>query len=288
MKYEIVSDHGDRLSVTVFAGGRPLVATKEHPNFDVIVEALISGEDDPKRIRELFDTGIPIKRSFGRALKRMARKAVGVEGERLSKSIEVKNGKILYNDVPIHNTLTDVILRYYRSGERDFEPLVLFLENLQRNPNAHSREHLYRWISDRHLIITDDGCFLAYKKVYRASEPGYFKSASAGHGVVDGVKYERRTLPQKIGSVVSMPREDVTFNPRTHCASGLHVGQWGYVEGFSGDTIVQVKVNPEDVVSVPDDHDSEKMRVCRYELLRVVTRQQHHALVRTQKKGAWA
>lgn len=286
MKYKIVKDHGERISATVFlGGGRPLVASKEHPNFDAICEALVSGEEDPDKIRDLFDTSIPIARSFTRALKRMARKVTGVEGERLSKKVEVRNGRIYHEGNEVHGVLVDVIVKFYQAGEKDFRPLVMFLERLQENPNAHSREHLYRWIESRNLTITDSGHFLAYKKVYTTSEPGVFKSASSGHGIVDG-KPQTGQLKQKIGSVVEMPREDVTFDPNTHCARGLHVGQWGYVNGFSGDTIVEVLIDPVDVVSVPLDHGSEKMRVCRYRLLRVTTARDRKALRKVSVKSS--
>jgi hypothetical protein len=58
----------------------------------------------------------------------------------------------------------------------------------------------------------------------------------------------------------------------------VHVGSLEYVRGFAcgygtegGDRIVIVKVNPADVVSVPYDCQNQKVRTCKYEVLREYT-----------------
>ena len=55
------------------------------------------------------------------------------------------------------------------------------------------------------------------------------------------------------------------------CSNGLHAGALNYVASYgsveSNDRIVIVKINPEDVVSVPSDCNCEKLRTCRYEVV---------------------
>lgn len=276
MRHKISTDHGDPTSVTVFIkGSRPLVAAKEHPNFGAIVDALRAGEKDPKKIRDLFDTSQPIKRGFRRAFKNMARNlGLTAPTEMLSKKVEVRDGRIYYDNEEVNGTLVDVIVQYHADGNEDFTPLVLFLENLMQNPNPHSREHLYRWVSNREMVITEDGCFLAYKAVHRLGDKGThtYRSSTAGSNTVrvDGRKFTGH-VPQSIGSKIEMPREEVTFSPGVHCAQGLHAGTWGYTRWFGGGTTLLVKINPADVVSVPTDHKSQKLRTCAYEVMDEVT-----------------
>ncbi len=40
-----------------------------------------------------------------------------------------------------------------------------------------------------------------------------------------------------------------------------------YAGGFAGNNLIEVAVNPADVVSVPYDYNQQKCRCCRYEVL---------------------
>jgi hypothetical protein len=66
-----------------------------------------------------------------------------------------------------------------------------------------------------------------------------------------------------------MDRDMVDADSSRTCSRGLHVASWGYVKGHS--TIVSVKVNPVDVVSIPYDYNGQKMRVCRYQVIDTIT-----------------
>jgi hypothetical protein len=100
------------------------------------------------------------------------------------------------------------------------------------------------------LPITDDGYFLAYKRVNRN-----YTDCHSG------------TFDNHVGKVVEMPREKVNANRNETCSAGLHVCSHSYLSHYSGDRIVVVKINPKDVVSVPVDYNNAKMRVCRYEVV---------------------
>lgn len=88
----------------------------------------------------------------------------------------------------------------------------------------------------------------------------------------EGGLFDNRTrkVSNNIGNVVSMPRWMVDADKKVTCSQGLHVGAWNYVTSFMGDTIIKVRVNPRDVVSVPDDYNDMKMRACRYEVVAIV------------------
>ena len=72
-----------------------------------------------------------------------------------------------------------------------------------------------------------------------------------------------------------MPYEEVTADPTKHCSSGLHCGSIDYIRSYGnfkvdkngeqiGDRLVNVKINPNAVVSVPEDSDRQKVRVYHY------------------------
>lgn len=169
--------------------------------------------------------------------------------------VEVVDDELFFMGKPMHSVLADRIVELTGEG-LDTKSYRRFLSNLKRNPNPDSVEQLYGFIEACGLSITDDGCFLAYKKVredYRDKFSGTFLNTP--------------------GSVVRMDRSEVSTDPADACAPGLHVGAWGYSGHngwFGGDKVMLVKVNPRNVCRVPNDHGCQKCAVCEYEVLREV------------------
>jgi hypothetical protein len=122
---------------------------------------------------------------------------------------------------------------------------------------------LFDWLKSEDFTITEDGDILGYR--YLRDD---FTSYHSGPGIVNGVPTNGH-LDNSVGNVVEMARSSVTHDPRSSCASGLHVGNWGYSGNQSN--IVEVIVNPRDVVSVPVDAGGSKMRVCRYTVSKVAS-----------------
>jgi hypothetical protein len=132
-----------------------------------------------------------------------------------------------------------------------YEHLRNFWRRCLCNPRRESIQQLFAFVSRHLLTITDEGMFVTYKAV-RAN---YYDKHSG-------------TFDNHPGLVVTMPRQEVTFDPNTHCAAGLHVSNYDYAHGFAnfgaGDRIVVCLVDPADVVSVPHDCSAQKIRVCKY------------------------
>lgn len=130
-----------------------------------------------------------------------------------------------------------------------YDHLRNFWRRCQCNPNPGSVEQLFAFVSRHLLTITDEGLFVAYKAV----RDNYYDKHSG-------------TFDNHPGLVVTMPRAEVTFDPNTHCAAGLHVSNYDYAYGFASgtDRIVVCLVDPADVVSVPNDCSAQKIRVCKY------------------------
>lgn len=254
MQFKITGQN-DTATVSAVLNGTLYVADSSHVNFDNIVDALLNDDSDETTVAEMFDVESAIAKQF----------------EVLSDRVSFKRGKVYFDGDEVHSVLADQISRLVSDGE-PVGPLVLFMENVYQNPNEHSREQLFGWLDKRNFAITEDGHFLAYKSVYSGyagSDNDYeYRSVSGGRAVVDGTEYEGQ-IPQGIGSVVTMPRSEVQHDPSVGCHTGLHAGTIGYASTFSGDTVLLVKINPRDVVSVPTDCNYEKIRTCRYEVLSV-------------------
>lgn len=169
-------------------------------------------------------------------------------------NVEYKNGNVYVNGEVLHNTIAVRVAVFAENG-LPIQPILNFIANLQENPSFNSRTQLYTFLEHMDIVLTDDGCFLAYKSVrndYMDKYSGNFSN--------------------KVGSVLEMKRTEVDDNTNNHCSKGFHVGSLKY-SGPGGwyhspnDRVMIVKVNPRDAVSVPSDHSCQKLRVCRYEVL---------------------
>lgn len=256
LSYNIARNEDGTTSVSVVIDGKIYLASDTHPNYSSILDALLElsggdwddSQDTPEEyIASLFDVSFTVGQQF----------------QRLSDRVSVSGGKIYLDGEEIDNALTQAILRFSEEGQ-DFQPLVNFFEKIENNPNPHSREHLYRWLNTNRFTIHDDGDFLAYKGLSTNNH-----SINSGGASVDG-EWVEGTIPNLPGSVIEMPRSKVEFDPANGCSTGLHAATFQFATGFGQGVVVQVKVNPRDVVSVPVDSGDEKLRVCRYAVLSVV------------------
>ena len=254
MRYNLVRGV-DIATITVYHNGEMYTADEKHPAFKDIVSKCLA--DDATAI-DYFDVT----------------KAVSKKFERLSNNVTARHGHIYYDGDEVHDVIVDHIFRAMEEGTK-FDPLVKFLDNLHANPNKHSVEHLYRWLhSTKGFTINARGNIIGYKGVNKKLNPNgvptdEYLSCHAGYAIVDGVEVNGN-VPNKVGSVIEMPRSKVTFDPKQGCSYGLHVGVWDYAKSW-GTVVLNVEVNPRDVVSVPSDSSDQKMRVCRYKVLSVNT-----------------
>lgn len=169
----------------------------------------------------------------------------------------VKDGLVYVNGVAASQVLSDKIVRFSNEG-LPFKPLLKFAENLQSNPSFRAVNELYQFLEKNLHPLTDNGCFIAYKKVRKD-----FKDAYSG-------KFDN-----SVGNVVEMPRNQVNEDANQTCSHGLHVANWDYAHNVysagDGGIMLEVEVNPIDVVAVPIDYNNAKMRVCKYKVLSVIT-----------------
>ncbi len=240
IQYHLIRNEDGESNIVVFISGEaPQVAHESHPNFEAILLGATQGDES---ILSLFDVA----------------KTVGEKFQRLSERVTTQHGKLFLDGVEVNNTLTEQVLRFLDEGVEDWQPLVNFFENVQANPNEHSREQLFNWLSQRDFTITRDGLIVGYKGV-----TSDLKSIHSGRAIVDGVEVTGQ-IPNAIGSIIEMPRDQVQWDPSIGCHTGLHVGTYDYASNFGRGALLEVHVNPRDVVSVPTDCDWAKVRCCRY------------------------
>jgi hypothetical protein len=170
--------------------------------------------------------------------------------------ITVVEGCVFHDGTLVNNALADRIIQGVREGE-NVKPFTNFLENLMSNPSNRAIKELYLFLQKAEMPITEDGHFLAYKNV--SSD---YKDKFSGR------------IDNHVGSICAMDRNGVDDERDNTCSHGLHFCALSYLQkmwGFSGHNMI-VKINPKDVVSIPNDYDNAKGRTCRYEVIGEVTR----------------
>lgn len=229
----IVTDN----SITLLLGGIPKVVPQSHKNFEDIEQALIKGQTE-EFIKTLVDESEQMK------------VFVMSDGE---SDVEVRDGELFYKGTAINSSLSRRIVSMKEKGF-DISPFTKFMENLYNNPSYRAVNELYGFLEACNLPITEDGHFLAYKKI-----------------TGDYLDVYTRTLDNSIGKTVEMARNQVNEDANQTCSFGLHVASYSYMSSYSGQRIVICKINPADVVAVPVDYNNAKMRVCKYEVVNEIS-----------------
>lgn len=229
--------------------------TAADPNYGAVLNALIGTTDHAYTADEVLALINPALRL----------RAIATELSRLSQRITYHDDQWFYDERPMANALTKHIEKMYADSDFHWERYVLFLDNLALNPSEKSKRHLFHWMDNHDVVITEDGHLLMWKGVRSDG-----RSSHSGFALVDGVEIIGR-IPNVPGTTISMPRDRVDPERDEACSYGLHVGTKSYAENFVGSSgkVVMCKVDPRDIVSVPSDCENQKVRTCRYEVTEV-------------------
>lgn len=217
---------------------KPFNVNQSHQNFNAIVEALKAEEWD--RIHDLINVTKQIAQSI--------RETGGNENGRIQ--ICSAAGVILFDGLEIRNTLVDRIIKMLADGF-NVKPMCALLENCM-DLRKEVADRIFDWIEAGCMPITDDGCFLAFKRVN-------FDYTSF---------YDGKTM-NAVGSWVRLPRSMCDDNQHNTCSSGLHFCSQGYLPSYHGGDgrILVLKVNPKDVIAIPYEYGTAKGRACAYEVV---------------------
>lgn len=230
--------------INIIHDGKTYTADSSHANFDKIRNILMRvGIASPSDVNLMLSEAfmlINVKRAV----------LTYMQGK-----IKIEDDVVTYGDLVIDNGLTKRIIDAMSEG-KDVKFLVNFFENLMLNPSRRAVNELYGFLSHNDIELTEDGHFLAWKRVNKNYTDMYTDKIS-----------------NKPGSVVEVPRNQVDEDSSRTCSAGLHVAAKSYLPHYGGGNgvIVQVKVHPRDVVAIPADYNDAKMRTCRYEVMKDVT-----------------
>lgn len=217
-------------TITITSGIKSVTIDFSHPKFEEAVNVLHSTRD-ADRVIELVDLEKSVRDYFEH------------------NNIKVTGGEVFYKDRVMHSSLTKRIIASIDNNEQ-FMKYILFMENLMLNPSNKAVTRLFDFLEANDIEITEDGQFIAWKKV--------------GSGFMD---LYTGTMSNAPGAILTMDRNLVNENDDITCSHGLHVCSKSYLSqyGVSGSNkVVRVLVHPRDVVSIPTDYDNAKMRTCGY------------------------
>ena len=215
-------------NVTVVIDGKPHTVSKTHISYQKVVDAIKAGEWDT--VKSIIDP-VKVVLNYGAG------------------NISIQGDKLFWKGEPFAGVLATRMISMLEEGF-SIEPMAVFMHRLLKNPSKRSVDELYGFLEKNSLPITPDGHFLAYKKVKND-----YKDCYTG------------TMNNSVGSVVEMERNRVDDDQNRTCSTGLHFCSRDYLNHFGGERVVIVKINPRDVVSIPNDYNDSKGRACRYEVV---------------------
>lgn len=225
-------------SISILFDGRMQTVPNTQPGFAQLYEHLKESDHDYATVNTLLNA-----------------KAVV---ERLNAGdVKVVGDTVFFRGQPVYSTLAERIVEQLNEGF-DARPWALFMDKLMANPSSRARTQLYEYLERWNTPLTDNGDFVAFKRVRS-----------------DYTDVRTGTIDNSPGTEPWMPREEVEENPDVTCSRGLHVCSYHYLPHFPGACIVSVAVNPANVVSIPTDYQHAKMRVCRYKVIGDVSGENH-------------
>lgn len=251
----LINKYGDSSTITISLKNRPHQVSNSDPKFQALVDA-VKGDASDEEIEAILT-----------AEARKLEEAVSV-----ADGFDYNAGILSYQGVALEPVLGDYIINLVRDGF-DATGMVNFVRNLFDNPSYRAVHELYPFLKKGNNVITEDGHFLAYKRI-----SGTYYDVHSGEVLNKPAALltdeERAALPLKAGGVITtlidgvttvfMPRNMVDEDSSRTCSAGLHVCSFDYLSSFGGNRVIVCKVNPRDVVSIPQDYNDTKMRVCRY------------------------
>jgi hypothetical protein len=170
-------------------------------------------------------------------------------------ALEITSSSVLYDGQEVQSEMTEFLIEKFLNDPHDQDGFNAWSNFIKVVSNATSYKvvnRLFMFLQKNDLTITADGKVLAWKVVrpdYKDKHSGRFDNSP--------------------GQVLEMPRGKVDDDDTSHCSYGFHICSWGYLRSFSstGDKVVQVEVDVNDIVAIPLDYNGEKVRVCKYRVV---------------------
>jgi hypothetical protein len=214
---------------------------------------LISVPSDHPKFRQIVD--LLRIRDFDNAIALMDTRTAVRQWINDHPRLELRNDRLHLDGEQFSDLITDKALNMIERGN-SAQPLVNFLTNVRNNPSATAQNELLLFCEANDFMIDETGCIVAYKSVR-----GNYTDIHSG-------KFDN-----SVGTVNSMPRRTVDDRRDVTCSYGLHFASHQYASTWAGAIdgrnlrLMVIRVNPADVVSIPNDYGNQKGRCCRYEVV---------------------
>ena len=208
-----------------------------------IVEAIMPG------LSKMQPVELDIGQFKKAALETVAHVVPGVKAGENGMTIQHRDREIPAKALERH--IEDIA--YFGKSAKGFKN---FLRHFNKQDVKHSADELLDFMKNADMPIADDGSIIGYKML----------NLYAGDVFVD---CHTRTVKQKLGTLVYMPKSKVSDDRRQACGTGLHVAAPKYITSFGGSVLTLVKVRPHDVIRVPSDENT-KMGCAAYQIVAVL------------------
>ena len=209
-----------------------------NPNWDTLLDAI--RKDDVK----MFTENIDVRAAF----------ETYVEG-----NVKVVGSEVHYGNVKLHGVVVDRIFDFMKNN-LPVRPMLRFIDKLYKNPSARSVNELYNFLAHKKLPIVSNGNFRAYKGLMSDS----YSVTGGSTALLQGKVREDGRIFNGVGETIECMRNSVNDNKDDTCSYGLHAGSYEYASNFSQGKLVEVEIDPSDVVSIPSDCSGQKLRTCKY------------------------
>ena len=219
-------------SITVFYDNRPYTIASDHVNFTKVKDAIKS------KAYHLIPGLMNIRLAITKFLSS-------------DRAFSLVNDRVTLDGFSFSEGVTAKVLAMLNAGF-DADPLFNFLRKVRLNPSATAQNELLMFCVANGFLIHEDGDIIAYKAV----RPDY-KDIHSG------------TILNKVGTVVSIPRNAVDDARDRTCSYGLHFAAHEYAKNFGNGNghLMVMKIHPRDIVAIPSDYQNQKGRTCRYEII---------------------
>jgi hypothetical protein len=219
--------------VLMFLNGKQLVVGNDHPNFSKIKAALKAKAYDT--IEAMAD------------IRQTVQNFISTDGK-----FSLVGDRITLDGTPFSDAVTEKVLAMIDAGH-NADPLYAFLRKVRSNPSKTAQDELLLFCVANGFMIHEDGDILAYKSVRN-----------------DYTDIHSGTVRNKVGDKPSMARGGVDDKRENTCSSGFHFAAHQYATTWHGRVdarLMIMKINPANVVSIPNDYGNQKARCCEYEVI---------------------
>lgn len=246
----------NRHLTVITSTGKVLTITKDNPNWPEILKCLKRNDEigiidlmSVKKTIEKFGSNVP-KRG----------------------DIEVRGNEVFYRTEKLYGDDVNRIITFVTDGI-PHDGMINFLDRKLKNPSKKAIDSMYGFTEKNGMPVTPEGKLRGYKGLNAD-----FSSKNTGaEPLIFGKRLSNGSIDNSVGQKIRMERRFVCDDNNNGCSNGLHIGSLDYALNWAGQggVVVIVEFDPADVVSVPSNEATDKLRACAYEVVSLYVKPLH-------------